>query len=67
MYTAMELARGAGFLIVEVDVGGVNVVDLGDDCRLMELGPDARDAEIAAVALPYLELPASVSLGEIVL
>ena len=65
MYTALELARAAGFLIVRTDAGGILPIDLGDGRMVLELGPDACDAEIAAVALPYLELPASGTLTEI--
>lgn len=67
MYTALELARAAGYVIVRRDHGGVTPTDLGDGRMVLELGPDADDAAILAVSLPYLELPPLTSIAEITL
>ncbi len=67
MYTATELARAAGFLIVRTAAGGVRPVDHGDGRMVLELGPDATECQIVAAAAPYLEVPERGAYAEIAL
>ena len=53
MYSALEFARAAGFLIRRVPAGGV-VLRGG----ILELGPDATDAAIIAEAARFIVIPA---------
>lgn len=53
-YTPLELARAAGFLIRRVPSGGVCARELARGARMLELGPDATDEEIARHACRYL-------------
>lgn len=53
-YTPLELARAAGFLIRRVPTGGARARELALGARMLELGPDATDAEIARLACRYL-------------
>lgn len=55
-YTALELARGAGFVIRPVAEGGARPLFLEDGrVRILELGPEATDETIRALACTYLE------------
>lgn len=59
MYSALELARAAGYLIRPVPTGGARATD-DENVRLLEVGPDATDAEIKAFAAVYIVLPDEV-------
>lgn len=55
--TAAELARAAGYAILHVSAGGL---DVREDIRLMRIGPDATDLDILRVAHRHLRGPAPV-------
>lgn len=57
MYTPLECARAAGFLIRRVPHGGVVARDM-----LLEIGPFSTDAEVLAHAARYVVLPDDIAM-----
>jgi hypothetical protein len=60
-YTPRELARAAGYVLRSMPTGGAVERLLGDDVRILELGPDATDEEIVRLARRYLAGPVFVA------
>lgn len=59
-YSALELARAAGFGVLRVPEGGVTARVTGG-YRILEVGPDASDVEIVRIAARYSRrLPAAI-------
>jgi hypothetical protein len=55
-YTALEVARAAGFFIRPVPYGGVS-----RNGMLLSVGPLATDEAILELAAEYVELPARIT------